>query len=210
MYEISLFHKFNETWQILLSFTNTLCYKSPRICSTCRKHFPVLCSFITGFVTRLKRRVPPVEQELPTLPEHLSSPPVFSGVCVTRSFVVCPFELFLLVIVLSVFWSVLSVFWPLCCLSFDLQILIIPLVSSNSSCWKTELLILFVWMLKSRITRITCQWLNLTLLQLEILYKKREILKISDYPFSEYMHHFVHHLSHNFMCETLKHSYILI
>ena len=111
MYEISLFHKFNETWQILLSFTNTLCYKSPRICSTCRKHFPVLCSFITRFVTRLKRRVPPVEQELPTLPEHLSSPPVFSVVCVTRSFVVCPFVLFLLVIVLSVFWS-------LCCLSF--------------------------------------------------------------------------------------------
>jgi hypothetical protein len=28
-----------------------------------------------------------VEQELPTLPEHLRSPPVFSGVCVTRSFV---------------------------------------------------------------------------------------------------------------------------
>jgi hypothetical protein len=29
---------------------------------------------ITGFVTRLKRRVPLVEQELLTLPEHLSSP----------------------------------------------------------------------------------------------------------------------------------------
>jgi hypothetical protein len=28
-----------------------------------------------------------VEQELPTLPEHLSSPPVFSGVRVTRSLV---------------------------------------------------------------------------------------------------------------------------
>jgi len=28
---------------------------------------------ITGCVTRLKRRVPLVEQELPTLPEHLSS-----------------------------------------------------------------------------------------------------------------------------------------
>jgi hypothetical protein len=34
----------------------------------------------TGFVTRLTRRVPLVEQELLTLPEHLSSPPVFSGV----------------------------------------------------------------------------------------------------------------------------------
>jgi len=31
--------------------------------------------------------VPLVEQELPTLPEHLSSPPIFSGVRVTRSLV---------------------------------------------------------------------------------------------------------------------------
>jgi hypothetical protein len=29
------------------------------------------------------------EEELPTLPEHLSSPPVFSGVRVTRSLVLC-------------------------------------------------------------------------------------------------------------------------
>jgi hypothetical protein len=42
---------------------------------------------ITGCVTRLTRRVSLVEQELPTLPEHLSSPPVFSGVRVTRSLV---------------------------------------------------------------------------------------------------------------------------
>jgi hypothetical protein len=42
---------------------------------------------ITGFVTRLTRRVPLVEQELPTLPEHLNSPPVFSGVRVARSLV---------------------------------------------------------------------------------------------------------------------------
>ncbi len=39
------------------------------------------------FVTRLTRRVPLVEQELLILPEHLSSPPVFSGVSVTRSLV---------------------------------------------------------------------------------------------------------------------------
>ena len=62
-----------------------------------------------AIVTRLKRRVPLVEQELLTLPEHMSSPPVFSGVRVTRSLVlyvcfvvVCPFVLFLLAIVLSV------------------------------------------------------------------------------------------------------------
>ena len=42
---------------------------------------------ITGFVTRLTRRVPLVEQELLTLPEHLGSPPVFTGVRVTRSLV---------------------------------------------------------------------------------------------------------------------------
>jgi hypothetical protein len=35
----------------------------------------------------LLRRVSLVEQELLTLPEHLSSPPVFSGVRVTRSLV---------------------------------------------------------------------------------------------------------------------------
>ena len=34
-------------------------------------------------------RVPLVEQELLTVPEHLSSPPIFSGVRVTRSLVSC-------------------------------------------------------------------------------------------------------------------------
>ena len=44
---------------------------------------------ITRFVTRLIRRVPTVDQILPTLPEHLNSPPVFNGVRVTRSLVLC-------------------------------------------------------------------------------------------------------------------------
>jgi hypothetical protein len=42
---------------------------------------------ITGFVTRLTRQVPLAEQELPALPEHLSSSPGFSGVRVTPSLV---------------------------------------------------------------------------------------------------------------------------
>jgi hypothetical protein len=42
---------------------------------------------ISGLVTRLTRRVSLVEQELPTLPQHLSSPQVFTGVRVTRSLV---------------------------------------------------------------------------------------------------------------------------
>ena len=48
--------------------------------------FPVFSSF-TGFVTRLTRRVPVVDQELPTLPRHLSSPLSFIVVRVARSLV---------------------------------------------------------------------------------------------------------------------------
>ena len=73
--------------------------------------------------------MPLVEQELLTLPEHLSSTPVFSGVCVTRSLVLhdCMF-------CRSLFVLLYFFFWPLCCLFFfDIWILIAPLVSSNSS-----------------------------------------------------------------------------
>ena len=64
---------------------------------------------ITGFVTRVTLRTSLVEQKLLTLPKHLSSPPVFSGIRVTRSLVLSVmfcrslFVLFLLAIVLSVF-----------------------------------------------------------------------------------------------------------
>jgi hypothetical protein len=44
---------------------------------------------ITRFGTRLTWRVPLVEQEMLTLPEHLSSPSVLSGVRVTQSLVLC-------------------------------------------------------------------------------------------------------------------------
>ena len=44
---------------------------------------------ITGYVTRLTRRMTLVEQELLTLPEHINLPPVFSGIYVTRSLVLC-------------------------------------------------------------------------------------------------------------------------
>jgi hypothetical protein len=65
-----------------------------------------------------------VEQELLTLPEHLSSPPGFR---VTRSLV-------LYVCFVNRCLSFVLFIWPLCCLFFfDIQILIAPLVSSNSS-----------------------------------------------------------------------------
>ena len=38
------------------------------------------------FITRLARRVPLVKKELLTIPEHMSSPPGFSGVHVARTF----------------------------------------------------------------------------------------------------------------------------
>ena len=65
--------------------------------------FPPHPWIFTGFVTR---RVPLVEKELSTLPEHPSSPPVFGGVRVARSLVlfVCFGDR-----CLSFF------FWPSCC-----------------------------------------------------------------------------------------------
>ena len=62
--------------------------------------------------------MPLVEQELPTLPEHLSSPPILSGVRVTRSLVlyVCFIDRCLS---FCTFF-----FWPLCCIFFDMRILI--------------------------------------------------------------------------------------
>ena len=82
---------------------------------------PFLIHDITGFVTRSTRRVPLVKQELLTLPEHMSSPPVFSGVPVTRSLVLC-----------VCFVDRCLSFWPLCCLSCDLRVLFTHLASSNS------------------------------------------------------------------------------
>jgi hypothetical protein len=65
---------------------------------------------ITGSVTRITQRVPLVEQEIFTYLEYPSSPPVFSGVRVARSLVLCvwfvdrclSFCPFFLAIVLSV------------------------------------------------------------------------------------------------------------
>ena len=81
---------------------------------------------ITGFITRVIRRVSLIEQELLSLPEHVCSTSVFSGVHVARSLV---FWVVLCRYCSSFVDSCLSFFfWPLCCLFFDLQILITPLL----------------------------------------------------------------------------------
>jgi hypothetical protein len=76
-----------KTWMI--GNSKLLKWKTIKIqhCQNSSNMFSVYTWLITGFVTRLIRWVPLVEQELLTLPEHLSSPPVFSGVRVTRSLV---------------------------------------------------------------------------------------------------------------------------
>ena len=68
-----------------------------------------------------------MEQELLILPQYPSPPPVFSGVRVTRSVVLC-------VCFVDRCLSFCTFFWPLFCLFFfDIRILITPLVSLSSS-----------------------------------------------------------------------------
>jgi hypothetical protein len=94
---------------------------------------------LTGFVTRVTRRVLLVERELLTLPEHQELITDFSGVRFFRSLIFC-------VMCCKLLFQCLSFcpFLPLCCLSFfDLRILITPLVFSNSlyyllTCYRHE------------------------------------------------------------------------
>jgi len=82
----------------------------------CPTRFPHQMMFMSRWVSL-------VEQELPTLQDQQSSPPVFSGVRITQS----------LVLFVVYCRSLSFFFWSLCCLSFfNLRILISPLVSSNS------------------------------------------------------------------------------
>ena len=71
-----------------------------------------LISWIPKYVTRVIRRVPLVEQELLTLPEHLRSPSVVSGVRVAR-YLVFYLVFCMLLFVLSSFSSLyfLNVFF---------------------------------------------------------------------------------------------------
>jgi hypothetical protein len=74
---------------------------------------------INGFVTRVTRRVPLVEQELLVLPDHLSSHSVFSGVRVTWSLVLCVMFCRSLFVPCRIVWSLY------CLSSFDVWILLL-------------------------------------------------------------------------------------
>ena len=69
----------------------------------------------TGFITRVTRYVLPVQQELHTLPEHLSSSSVFS------EFSVAPSLAFYLAICRSFFLLLSFFFWPFIVLSVLLR-----------------------------------------------------------------------------------------
>jgi len=115
------------TW---LTVTEYLCHKDhiydPLLVNNNQSLFH--SSLITGFISRVTRRVPLAENELPTLPEHLGLLQALIGVRGARSIVICVLFCRSFFVLLPVF------FWPLCCLSFfDLRILITPLLSSTSS-----------------------------------------------------------------------------
>ena len=97
---------------------------------------PLACSWIVFFhyllwhmatalslfiFTRVTRLVPHLEQELPTLPEHLGVSPVFSGVRVARSLIFC------IMFSRSLFVLLPFLFWTLRCLSFQINGFWLPL-----------------------------------------------------------------------------------
>ena len=110
------------TWLTVMEY---LCHKWPRyvpLVVNTSWSFPLYDLIITVFVARLTRRVSLVEQELLTRREHMSSPPVYDGVRVTQSLVLC-------VCFVDRYLSIYPFFiCPLFCLSFiDFRILITSL-----------------------------------------------------------------------------------
>jgi len=106
---------------ILLTVTEYLCHKWPRIRSVCRN--PVISSFMTYHRVCNKSSTTGVTCEKGTAyssgaPE-LSSSSVFNGIRVARSLVFCAMFYGSLFVLLSFF------IWPICCLSFfSLRLLI--------------------------------------------------------------------------------------
>jgi hypothetical protein len=77
------------TWLTIIEYMR---HKWPRICSTCRQYFPFLSSFMTCHRVCNSINTTGATSEAGTaylFAEHLSSSPVFSGVRVTRSLVLC-------------------------------------------------------------------------------------------------------------------------
>ena len=114
-------------WQLITIMNGIMLYYTiwfNKMCTTFSIPFSCVSVFIRARVI-LTWRVPLVEQELPTLPEHLSSPSAL-GSCNSIFGFMCMF-------CRSLFVFLYFFLWPSCCLFFfDLRILITPLLSSNS------------------------------------------------------------------------------
>jgi hypothetical protein len=93
------------------------------ICSTCRKHFLVLSPYMIYYRVCHYINTKGVTSGAGTA--HSSGAPEFtpvlSGARVTRSLVLC------VMFCISLFVLLYFFFWPLCCLFFDIQILITSL-----------------------------------------------------------------------------------
>jgi hypothetical protein len=115
------------TWLTAMEY---LCHKLPRICSTCRKHFPVLSSFMTYYRIFNYINTTGVTSGAGTV--YPSGAPEFTpcfkwGSCFSIFSFICMFYR-------SLFVRLYFFFWPLCYLFFfGMRILIAPLVSSNST-----------------------------------------------------------------------------
>ena len=103
-----------------LNVTEYLCHKWPCICSVLCNHNPVVSSFMTYHRVCSKSKTTDQERYRYTFPEHTSSSRGFSGFRNARSLVFCVMFCKSLFVLLSFFY------WPLCCLFFDIWLLITP------------------------------------------------------------------------------------
>jgi hypothetical protein len=84
------FKRFTITTITRSTATEYLCYKWPRICSTCRNHNPVLSTFMTYQVSNKSNTMGATcETETFSLLEHTSWPQVFNEVRIAWSVVFC-------------------------------------------------------------------------------------------------------------------------
>ena len=126
------------------------CHKSPRICSTCRKYFLVLTSFMTYHRVCNQINTTSATSGARTihLPEHLRLRPVSSDVRVTRTLVlsVCFVDRCWYFFLLAI----------LCCLSFDLQILITSWYRLRSIIVVVSRHIQYLYTERCRLSILTC------------------------------------------------------
>jgi chemotaxis signal transduction protein len=125
-----------------------LCHKSPRLCSICRNHNPVLSSFMTYHRVCNQNTTADtilVKHELFTIPEHLRSLPALAGSCIVLYIIVFWFHRLSFdhcVVCPSLIYAVWLPHWYLWFTAsdypigiFDLRRLITPLVSLIYAVW---------------------------------------------------------------------------